>query len=78
MREIMEYAILGTIAIIILLAFSPSLVGFLDDAVSSVTNSSALSSSEQDLITGVMILVVLAFFALAVYVVYAAIESKYL
>ena len=78
MQEIMEYAILGGLGVIIFLAFIENQVGFLDQAVSALDNSTALSSGEQDTLTGILVVLMLGFVALSVYVIYLAIQKEYM
>lgn len=77
LEELIEYAIIGTLAIAALFLIAPTIIDFFDTAVVGVENSSGLSASEGTLVTSVLLLVVLFFFLSAVLIMYGAVKDKY-
>lgn len=76
MEALIEYAIIGVLALGVLYLLSPSLIEFFDEAVSAVGNSSELSSSEQALVTSVILLTLIVFFVFGVWIMYGAVKGK--
>lgn len=76
MEALIEYALIGVVALAFLYLMSPTLINFFDEASSAITNSSELSSSEQDLITATLLLTFILFYLFGVWVMYGAVQNR--
>lgn len=76
MEALIEYAIIGTIALAFFYLISPTIINFFGTATDAVVNATGLSSSEQDLVSAVLLLTLLLFFLFAVWVMYASVKER--
>lgn len=77
MRELMDYIFTGLIALILLFVTSPLLIDFYDQALTAVGNSSEMDGSTQGLITSVFLLVVIIFYLMFAYGLYATVQKRF-
>jgi len=76
MEALIEYAIIGLIAIAFLFLLSPTLIEFYGSAVTAVNDSSALTSSESSIITAVLLLMLLVFFLFGLWIMYKEVQNR--
>lgn len=75
MADVVELVFGGAISLLILYMLTPTIASSLGSAVDAVTNTSGLDTSQQDLVTAVLVLTMIVFFILILYGYYKSVEN---
>lgn len=75
MADVVELVFGGAISLLILYMLTPTIASSLGSAVDAVTNTSGLDTSQQDLVTAVLVLTMIVFFVLILYGYYKSVEN---
>ena len=75
MADVVELVFGGAISLLILYMLTPTIASSLGSATEAVTNTTGLDSSQQDLVTAVLVLTMIVFFVLILYGYYKSVEN---
>lgn len=76
MEAMIEYAIVGVIALAFFYLISPSLLEFYGEASEAVDNATGLSDSESTLVSTILLLTLLLFFLFGAWIMYGSVKDK--
>lgn len=76
MDALIEYIIVGIIALALAFVTTPLLIQFYADAVSQASNNTDIDENTSDLIQIVLLLVLLMFYFFLVWIMYGAVKDR--